>query len=277
MYSLRRSGGEAADHRLADANRTLLPGERRPGKWAVLGPSRKAHLPFRPQARTTSCRTKEWAASPLGRGGAFLKAYGLARLHSHCRRAGPTVESVRLKAPRLACRASCVDRPLIFRPPPARACPPGVRPPLQPAPPPPSARTTTAERRCRGGIRHRRLKPGTFAAATSSADCSNSAKLRLESEFVHPTGAEPPQPRCEKVLEESVSRWRQGGGIRLGGPREDDAVVSHHGPAGTPPRFHRGAASRRPSCGRRARAARAGSLVSLPAGCSARDVLAEIQ
>jgi hypothetical protein len=60
MYSLRRSGGEAADHRLADANRTLLPGERRPGKWAVLGPSRKAHLPFRPQGRTTSCRTKEW-------------------------------------------------------------------------------------------------------------------------------------------------------------------------------------------------------------------------
>jgi hypothetical protein len=60
MYSLRWSGGEAADHRLADANRTLLPGERRPGKWAVLGPSRKAHLPFRPQGRTTSCRTKEW-------------------------------------------------------------------------------------------------------------------------------------------------------------------------------------------------------------------------
>jgi hypothetical protein len=117
MYSLRRSGGEAADHRLADANRTLLPGERRPGKWAVLGPSRKAHLPFRPQARTTSSRTKEWGCLPAwsGRWPPFLKACGLARLHSHCRRAGPTVESVRLKAPRLACRASCVDRLLIFR------------------------------------------------------------------------------------------------------------------------------------------------------------------
>lgn len=71
---------EAAATRLADAIEPS-PDETRPGKWAVLGPSRKAHLPL-PTSSSHDVLSNQGrgAASSLGRGGGPFFPNGLGKM-----------------------------------------------------------------------------------------------------------------------------------------------------------------------------------------------------